>query len=130
MGEVLGDEDGGVALGCFGYPDRLDRRQPDRLEVAQDGELPRADVTRQLLQRVLAIVDDEEADEVARRPDGQLLEVELVRSPLGERELPRQVEEPVAGFAKAKAREPRQERRVAREVGQSRFRRYAVTLAS
>jgi hypothetical protein len=33
--------------------------------VAQHRELPRADVTRKLLQGVLAVVDDEEADEVA-----------------------------------------------------------------
>jgi hypothetical protein len=91
--------------------------------VAQHRELPRADVTRKLLQGVLAVVDDEEADEVAGRANRQLLEVELVRSPLGQGQLPRQVEQPVAGFAKAKAREPRQEGRVAREVGQSRFRR-------
>jgi hypothetical protein len=45
MGEVLGDEDGGIALGCFGDADRLDRRQPDRLEMPKDGELPRADDT-------------------------------------------------------------------------------------
>jgi hypothetical protein len=46
VGEVLGDEDGGIALGCFGDADRLDRRQPDRLEMAKDGELPGANDTR------------------------------------------------------------------------------------
>jgi hypothetical protein len=121
--EVLGDEDRRIALGRFGDADRLDRRQPDRLEMAKDGELPRPDVTRKLLKGVLAVVDDEESDEVSRRADGQLLEVELVRSPFRERELPRQIEQPIALFAKAKTREPRQEGRVARQVGQSRFRR-------
>jgi hypothetical protein len=91
--------------------------------VAQHRELPHPDITRELLEGVLAVVDDEEADEVARRADRQLLEMELVRSPLGQRQLPRQVEQAVAGFAKAKAREARQERRVAGEIGQSRFRR-------
>jgi hypothetical protein len=123
VGEVLGDEDGGIALGRFGDADGLDRRQPDRLEMPKDGELPRSDVARKLLQGVLPVVDDEESDEVSRRPDGQLLEVELVRSPLRERELPRQIEQPIALFAKAKTGEPRQESRVARQVGQSRFRR-------
>jgi len=64
--------------------------------MAEHRELPCADAARKLLQGVLAIVDDEEADEVARRPDGQLLEVELVGSPLSERQLPRQVEQPIA----------------------------------
>jgi hypothetical protein len=123
VGEVLGDEDRRVALGRFGDADRLDRRQSDRLEMPKDVELPRSDVTRKLLQGVLPVVDDEESDEVSRRPDRQLLEVELVRSPLRERELPRQVEQPVPLFAKAKPGESRQEGRVARQVGQSRFRR-------
>jgi hypothetical protein len=91
--------------------------------MAQDGELTRSHVTRKLLEGVLPVVDDEEADEVARRPDRQLLEVELVRRPVSERQLPRQIEQPVAGLAKAKARKRGQEGRVARQIGQSRFRR-------
>jgi hypothetical protein len=60
---------------------------------------------------------------VARRTDGQLLEVDLVRRPLRERQLPRQVEEPIGGLAQAEARECGQEGRVAGQVRQSRFRR-------
>jgi hypothetical protein len=91
--------------------------------MAQDRKLPRADVTRKLLERVLSVVDDEEADEVARRSDRQLLEVDLVRRPVREREFPWQIEQSVAGLAKAKTRKCGQEGRVARQVGQSRFRR-------
>jgi hypothetical protein len=130
MGEVFGDEDRGFALWRFGDADCLHGRQPDRLEVAKYGELACSDVERELLQGVLVVVDDEEPDEVARRPDRQLLEVELVRPPVRERQLPRQVEEPIAGFAQPQTRKRCEIRRVAREVGQSRFRRYAVTLAS
>jgi hypothetical protein len=98
--------------------------------VAKYGELACSDVERQLLQGVLVVVDDEEPDEVARWPDRQLLEVQLVRPPVRERQLPRQVEEPIARFAQPQTRKRGQVGGVARQVGQSRFRRYAVTLAS
>ena len=49
--------------------------------------------------------------------------MELVRSPLRQRELPGKIEQPIALFAKTKTRKPRQEGSVARQIGQSRFRR-------
>ena len=79
--------------GAVREPDRRDRRQAGDLEVAQDLELAVGDSQRLLLERVRPAVDDQEPDEVARRADRQVAELERVGRPVGERQLPRQVEQ-------------------------------------
>ena len=99
MGQVFRDEDARVPLRRLGQPDRLDRRQVERLQVAQHVVLAPREVQRQFLQRVRDPFADEEADEVPRRPDGNLAEAEVLLRPGLERLLPRQVEEGAWPFA-------------------------------
>ena len=104
--EVLGHEDRGVAIDRVGQADRRHRRQPGDLEVSEYVELRRGDAARLLLERVGVAVEDEEADEVAGRPDRQVPEAEGRRRPLRERQLPRQLEQPRATLAQPQPREP------------------------
>jgi hypothetical protein len=89
-------------------------------------EFALGDVEGLLLERIDRAVRDEETDQVARRPDRQRPEDVTLTRPLGERQLPRQLEQRGSLRAKAKARE----RGCERGVGQIRFRRYVVTVAS
>ena len=119
MGEVGGHEDGRRSLGRLGQADGLDRRQLDRLEVAEDLVLAPGDLERLLLEGVQPVVVDEEADEVPRGPDRQLAQVVVGRGPVREGALPGQPEQTRRGGAKSKVREGRG----GGEVAQSRFRR-------
>ena len=124
VGEVLGREDRLVAARPRRQADGRDGRQTGRLEPAQDVELGGRDMDGLFLERDDPIVLDEEADEMARRADRQLPEGQAVR-PVGQRQVPRQVEQSRAAAAQSQAREARAE-----VVRQSFFRRYAVTVES
>ena len=93
--------------GASAIPAGTDRRQAGGLETQQDVVLAPADAERELLQRVEDAINGEEPDEMAGRPDGQLAEGELVGRPLGERLLPRQLDERDGRVTEAKARESR-----------------------
>ncbi|HWP62907.1 MAG TPA: hypothetical protein VNO86_05510 [Candidatus Binatia bacterium] len=124
MGEVAGDEDGHLPVRRLGEPDRFDGRQLELLEVPEDVEFPPGDGEGLFLQGEEGAIDDEEANEVPRGPDGQDPEGEPVGGPLGEGALPGQLEE-------ARRRPPEAEVREARSGGgparplcrQSRFRK-------
>jgi hypothetical protein len=107
IGQVFGGEDRAIAVGGVREPDRGDRRQPGHLEPAQDIEFGRRDTTRLLLERVRPAIADQEADEVSRRADRQVAEFERVGRPVGQWQVPRQVEQVGAAVAQAKARESR-----------------------
>jgi len=96
--------------------------------VAQHLEFLVGDAERLLLERECQAVDDDESDEVPRRADRQVAELERPRRPVGERQLPRQVEQPRAAIAQPQLREARC--RWGGQLGQSFLRRYAVTLES
>ena len=97
------------------------------LQAAQHEELRLRHAQRFFLEGVGAAVDDEEADQVTGRPDGQLAELERLGRPVRECPIPRQVEQGAGAVAQAETRERRPRRR---GVGQSFFRRYAATDAS
>jgi hypothetical protein len=69
---------------------------------------------------------NEEPNEVSRRADGQGPELVPFGRPFRERSLPREIEQGRRVLAESQTREGTRER----GVGQSRFRRYVVTLAS
>jgi hypothetical protein len=73
--------------------------------VAQDVELGATDVEGFLLEGVRALVGDQESDEVARGPDGQLAELERLGRPVGERLLPGQVQQDAGAISKSQPRE-------------------------
>ena len=126
VGQVGRDQDPFVALGRLGQPDRRDGRQLGGLEPAEDVVLVPSDLERLLLERVEDPAIDDEPDEVARRADRQLLEFSPILGPLTEGQVPGQTEQ-------AGSRRPQAEMREAGGPGrldQSRFRRYAVTVAS
>jgi hypothetical protein len=75
--------------------------------VPQHVELGIGDAERLLLEREGQAVDDEEADQVARRPDGQVAELERLGRPRSEWLLPGQVEQACATVAQAQLRETR-----------------------
>ena len=76
-------------VGRIGQADRGDRRQPRRLEPAEHVELRRGDLAAAPPSgRRSCPSSDEEPDEVARRADRQVAEVERLRRPLGERASP------------------------------------------
>jgi hypothetical protein len=87
------DQDPGLLIRALGEPDRPDGRQADVLQVEEGVVLAAGDLQRLFLERVERAVDDDEADEVARRADRQLAEDDLVRPPGAERQLPRKAEE-------------------------------------
>ena len=88
---------------CWAIPIGVTAGRPHALEVAQDGVFALGDVARLLLEGDQAAIDDEEADEVARRPDREVAELEA-RGPGRERQLPWQVEQ-TAGAAEPEGRE-------------------------
>jgi hypothetical protein len=94
--------------------------------MAQDRELALGDVERLLLEGEDRAVALEEADEVAGRTDGQRPEDVVLGRPLGQGPLPGQPEQRRGVRAKAEPGKRGRER----EVGQIRFRRYVVTVAS
>ena len=96
--------------------------------MPQDFELVIGDTKRLFLQREGQAVDDEEADEVARRPDGQVAELERLRRPGSQGQLPGQVEQPSATLAQPQLRKTRDGD--GRRIRQSFLRRYAVTVES
>ena len=93
VGEILRRQDRHRPLRDLGQAGRGDRRQRRRLEVEQDFVLPPAGRQGQLLERVQGAVGGQEADQVARRPDRQLPEREVLLGPVGERRLPREIDE-------------------------------------
>ena len=110
VGQVLRGEDRGPAVLGLGDAGRGDGRQPGALEVEQDLVLAPAGLERQLLERVQRPVGGQEADEVPRRPDRQLPEGERRGRPVGERRLPRQVDEGDRRVAEVEARKRRHRR--------------------
>jgi hypothetical protein len=94
--------------------------------VSKDGELALGDRERFLLERVDRAVENDEPDEMPRWPDRERPELVALGGPLGQRLVPWQVEERRGVLAKAEPREACREG----GVGQSRFRRYVVTVAS
>jgi hypothetical protein len=112
--QVGGDDDRHVAVLVLGEPDHPDGGQAQPLQPLQDLVLAAAHLERLLLEGQEPAVDDDEADEVAGRPDRQLAQVELVRPPRLERGLPGQGEERRRGLAEPQARE---------RLAQIRFRR-------
>jgi hypothetical protein len=94
--------------------------------MAEHGEFALGDVEWLLLEREDRAPDFEEADEVPGRTDRQRPEDVVFVRPLGQRPFPRQVQQRRGVGAKAEARERGRER----AVGQMRFRRYVVTVAS
>jgi hypothetical protein len=104
--EVLRDEDGVAGVvdtRRLGDPDRHHRGKSNPLQVAQDVVLALRDLDRLLLEGDEVPVDDEEADEMARRPDRELAELQA-RRPVRERPLPGQVEQR-SGTPQPEARE-------------------------
>ena len=93
MAEVLGDEDRVAALRPRREADRTDRGQAGVLEVAQDPVLALGDLAGELLEGVDEALEDEEPDEVPRRPDRQLAEPVARVAPAAQRPLPGQVEQ-------------------------------------
>jgi hypothetical protein len=75
--------------------------------VAQHVELVARDRQRLLLEREGQPVDDDESDEVPRRPDRQVAELERLGRPGAERQLPGQIEQPRATIAQPELREAR-----------------------
>jgi hypothetical protein len=124
VSEVLGRKDRGRAVRCLRDPRRADGRQAGRLQPEKDLVLAAADRERQLLERIECAVDRQEADEMPRRPDGQLPEREGPGGPVAERLLPRQLYEGDRRIAKTEAGERRRGPSVALlDDPQSRFRR-------
>ena len=72
--QVFGGEDGRVALRLLRQADRGHGRQAGHLEPAKDLEFGFGDPSRFLLERERPPVEDDEADEVSRRPDRQVAE--------------------------------------------------------
>ena len=105
MAEILGHEDGVAAFGPGGKAHRADRWQLGVLEVAEHLVLAPGDLLGQLLERIDEAVDDEEADEVARRADGQLAEPVAGVAPRSQRLLPREIEKAGDLVAEDQARE-------------------------
>jgi hypothetical protein len=94
--------------------------------MAEHSELALGYAERLLLERIDRSVDDEEADEVAGRPDRQRPEVVALVGPVRERAVPGQVQQRRGVLAEPQLRKGRTDR----GVGQMRFRRYVVTVAS
>lgn len=131
VGEVAGNEDANLALGRLGETDGLDGRQLELLEVAEDVELAAGDAEGLFLQGEEGVVDDEEADEVARRANGDGPEGEALARPGGEGALPRQLEEGRRRGPQPQVRKlPRRGRWAGLLRRQIRFRKYAVAVGS
>ena len=73
--------------------------------MAQDVELVGRDLEGLLLERERLPVDHEEPDEVARRADRQVAEVERRRRPRRERQLPGQLDQLAGAVAQPEPRE-------------------------
>jgi hypothetical protein len=126
MGQVGRDQDPFVPLGCLGQPDRGDRGQLGSLKPAENVVLVPSDLERLLLQGVEGPAIEDKPNQVARGADRQLPEFSPALGPLTERQVPGQTEQPGS-------RRPQTEMREAGgpdRLDQSRFRRYAVTVAS
>jgi hypothetical protein len=74
--------------------------------MAQHFELVVGHTKGLLLERKREPVDDEETDEVARRPDGQITELERLSRPRRQRQLPRQIEQSRAAITQPQPRKP------------------------
>ena len=98
--------------------------------MAEHVELGLRDRQRFLLEGVCPAVLVEESDEVARRSDRDLLELQVLRGPLGERTFPGQVQQRPGAVAEPKPREGRLDGREIQCGSQSFLRKYAVTVAS
>jgi hypothetical protein len=94
--------------------------------MAEHRELALGHAEWLLLERVDRAVDDEEADEVTRGPDRQRPEVVALVGPLRERAVPGQIQQRRGVLAEPQLGKGRADR----GVGQMRFRRYVVTVAS
>ena len=105
VGQVFGRQDGRVAGDRIGQADGGDRREPRAFEPPEHIELRGGDLARLLFQGVGTPVEDEEPHEVTRRADRQVTEVERLRWPPRERDLPRQIEQPGAALAQPKPRQ-------------------------
>ncbi len=106
VGEVFGDEDGAVPFRNRRQADRQDRRQARVLEMAQDVELGGRDLERLFLQGERQPVDHEEPDQVPRRADRQVAEVERRRRPARQGHLPGQLDQLAGAVAQPEPREP------------------------
>jgi hypothetical protein len=98
--------------------------------VSKHLEFALGDRERLLLEGIRLVVRDDEADEMPRRTNRQVLEGQLVGRPVRERALPREVQEGAGGVAKAEPRERGRLGRPVQGVAQSFLRRYAATVAS
>jgi hypothetical protein len=96
--------------------------------VAQHLELVVGNPERLLLEREGQPVDDEEADQVARGPNGKVAELQGLRRPRAEGQLPGQVEQASAAIAQPQLRKTRDGDGL--RIRQSFLRRYAVTVES
>ena len=96
--------------------------------MAKHLELAVSDAQRLLLERKREPVDNQETNQVPRWPHRQVAELQGLRRPVAERQLPGQVEQSRASFAQPQLRKAGTGDR--RGVRQSFLRRYAVTLAS
>jgi hypothetical protein len=96
--------------------------------MAKDLELGVGDAEWLLLEREGQPVDDEEADQVARRSDGQVTKLERLGRPLAQGQLPGQIEQPGTTIAQPQLRKGRDGD--GRRIRQSFLRRYAVTVES
>src|SRR5437868_9893879 len=101
MPEEPGDEDCAGPFRRLRDAGCLDGRQPQVLEVEEDAVLASSRLEWQLLQRVQDAVRDQEADEVSGWPDGDEPESEAVAGPVGQRQLPGQLDEIDRGVAQA-----------------------------
>ena len=94
VGEVFGRQDGGVAgSATSARPTAVTAGRPAPSSRRRTSNSDAATSMRLLLERVRVAVEDEEPDEVARRADRQVAEAQRRRRPVGERELPGQVEQ-------------------------------------
>ena len=105
VGEVLGDEDGAIALRVLGKPGRGDGGQLRGLEAAQNVEFGPGHVARLFLEGERLAADHEEADKMARRPDRQVAECQVLVTPGRQWQVPGELEEPGAAVSQPKERE-------------------------
>jgi hypothetical protein len=75
--------------------------------MAQDIEFGGRDPERLLLQGIRPLVDDEEPDEVARRADRELTELQRIWRPRLEGPIPRQIQQRSGAVSEPEPRERR-----------------------
>jgi hypothetical protein len=126
VAEIFRGQDRLVADGLLREADRGDGREAGDLEAAQDIELRLRDGPRFLLEREGPAVEDDEPNEVARWPDGQIAKRVRLGGPGGQRRFPGKLEQARPDRTEAEPREAAP----SGLGGQSFLRRYAVTDAS